>query len=408
MLRLARERGVERRRLRRCRGASFRRRFLRLRLHRLRAAQFSEPGTGRRRNRARHPARRRAGEPGFLSARIAPPAAAVPGVSLCAGRLLGPAAARPASGLYVHSRFAAELRFHRGVFLAAAPGRISPAWMRAVTCSAASACIGPPSPEARMKERFRGADYRFIGGVPGAAGRRRSGSRPKFLPRVPRSLHRFPREPRRSAQRRPSSSSPRKVSTRGSTARPPASPSTTTPRRSWSAKPAWSGPTRSWARASACGAGRTAGSGRSRRRNSAPISRPRAISPASSTRLPEDAARPAATAAEARALAEDFLRTRAPSRPGRARFRGKLQTSTRPQRIDRVFTWKERDFNMRDATIPRGGHACWATRSAAIGEYLKIPEQWTRDYQRLRSKNEMAADRRHRRHGPAAGGAWWW
>ena len=148
---------------------------------------------------------------------------------------------------------------------------------------------------------------------------------------------------------RPGLSSPR------ATARPPASASTTTPRRSWSAKPAWNGPTSSWARACACGAGPTAGSGRSRRRNSAPISRPRASSPASSTRSPKTPRVPISTADQARSLAEDFLRTRCARDPASLDF-VEAPPSRGPTATDRVFTWKERDFDLHDATYRAGGH----------------------------------------------------
>jgi hypothetical protein len=60
----------------------------------------------------------------------------------------------------------------------------------------------------------------------------------------------------------------------------------------------------------------------------------------------------------------------------------------RPHRTDRTLTWKERDFEIHDATYRvsvtvRGNEVC------DYREYLKIPEQWKRDYQRLRSKNEL-------------------
>ena len=61
----------------------------------------------------------------------------------------------------------------------------------------------------------------------------------------------------------------------------------------------------------------------------------------------------------------------------------------RPNRVDRVFTWKERDFNLHDATN-RFEVTVLGNEVGGYREYLKIPEQWTRDYQRLRSKNEVA------------------
>jgi membrane protease YdiL (CAAX protease family) len=104
--------------------------------------------------------------------------------------------------------------------------------------------------------------------------------------------------------------------------------------------------------------------------------------------IPEEAARPAATAEQARALAEDFLRTRMRRDPASLEF-VEESDQTRPHRVDREFTWKERDFNLHDATN-RLTVAVLGNEVGGYREYLKIPEQWTRDYERLRSKNEVA------------------
>ncbi len=104
--------------------------------------------------------------------------------------------------------------------------------------------------------------------------------------------------------------------------------------------------------------------------------------------IPEEAARPAATAEQARALAEDFLRSRLHREPASLEF-VEESDQTRPHRVDREFTWKERDFNLHDATI-RMTVAVLGDEVGGYREYLKIPEQWTRDYERLRSKNDVA------------------
>jgi membrane protease YdiL (CAAX protease family) len=105
--------------------------------------------------------------------------------------------------------------------------------------------------------------------------------------------------------------------------------------------------------------------------------------------IPEDAARPAATAAQARALAEDFLRTRLDRDPAGLDF-VEATDAARPHRVDRAFTWKERDFQMGDATN-RLEVTVLGDEVGGYREYLKIPEQWTRDYKLLRSKNEVAS-----------------
>jgi membrane protease YdiL (CAAX protease family) len=104
--------------------------------------------------------------------------------------------------------------------------------------------------------------------------------------------------------------------------------------------------------------------------------------------IPEEAARSAATAEQARALAEDFLRTRMHRDLASLEF-VEESDQTRPHRVDREFTWKERGFNLHDATI-RLAVGVLGNEVGGYSEYLKIPEQWTRDYQRLRSKNEVA------------------
>ncbi len=105
--------------------------------------------------------------------------------------------------------------------------------------------------------------------------------------------------------------------------------------------------------------------------------------------LPEDAARPAVAEAEARARAEAFLRGTMHRDPAGLDF-VEVSEVARPRRTDRVYTWKERDFNLHDATY-RMEVSLGGDEVAGYREYLKIPEQWTRDYERLRSKNDASA-----------------
>jgi len=105
--------------------------------------------------------------------------------------------------------------------------------------------------------------------------------------------------------------------------------------------------------------------------------------------LPEDAARPAISSDQARALAENFLRTQLHRDPAAMDF---VETSeaARPHRIDRAFTWKERDFSLNGSDY-RVEITTLGNEAGSYREYLKVPEQWTRDYQRMRSKNEAAS-----------------
>lgn len=90
---------------------------------------------------------------------------------------------------------------------------------------------------------------------------------------------------------------------------------------------------------------------------------------------------------EAQRIAELFLR--AERRLDLARY--KLVTDdlqTRPNRRDYTFTWEEKDFKVRDATL-RLSVTVLGDEVGGFREFLKIPEQWTRDYQRLRSRNNL-------------------
>jgi membrane protease YdiL (CAAX protease family) len=105
--------------------------------------------------------------------------------------------------------------------------------------------------------------------------------------------------------------------------------------------------------------------------------------------IAEDATRPDVSAEAARALAEDFLRTRMRRDPATLEFVDAAEVA-RPHRTDRAYTWKERGFDIHDATN-RVEVTLLGNEAGGYREYLKIPEQWTRDYQRLRSKNEAAS-----------------
>jgi hypothetical protein len=87
---------------------------------------------------------------------------------------------------------------------------------------------------------------------------------------------------------------------------------------------------------------------------------------------------------EARRLATDFLasQTHDPQRLVEE------QLQERPARYDYVFTWEREGFRAKDATYRR----TVVMQGASVGsysEYLYVPEQWKREYAKLRSGNEL-------------------
>ena len=87
---------------------------------------------------------------------------------------------------------------------------------------------------------------------------------------------------------------------------------------------------------------------------------------------------------EARRLAADFLasQTHDPQRLVEE------QLQERPARHDYVFTWEREGFRAKDATYRR----TVVMQGANVGsysEYLYVPEQWKREYAKLRSGNEL-------------------
>jgi membrane protease YdiL (CAAX protease family) len=104
--------------------------------------------------------------------------------------------------------------------------------------------------------------------------------------------------------------------------------------------------------------------------------------------LSEDTARPAISDADALAAAQRFL-----AEPMHRDLAGlefvEQSTETRPHRVDRSYTWKYRDFDVKGASY-RMKVDLAGNQIAGYHEFLKVPEQWTRDYKALRSKNELA------------------
>lgn len=70
----------------------------------------------------------------------------------------------------------------------------------------------------------------------------------------------------------------------------------------------------------------------------------------------------------------------------------------RPHRVDYVFSWKDKAPLVADATgyVAQAEYRRQITvagdRVASYREYLKIPDQWTRDFARIRSTNETASE----------------
>ena len=104
--------------------------------------------------------------------------------------------------------------------------------------------------------------------------------------------------------------------------------------------------------------------------------------------LPEQAPGADLPAERARALAEAFLRDKMRREPETLDF-VEASSARRPARVDHVLTWKERGFQLREATY-RIEVTVAGDRLGGYREYLKLPEAWRRDYERLRSRNDTA------------------
>ncbi len=65
------------------------------------------------------------------------------------------------------------------------------------------------------------------------------------------------------------------------------------------------------------------------------------------------------------------------------------ESEKRPARIDHTFTWKAKNVNLGDGSY-RIVVEVDGDQVAGYSEFVKIPDQWTRDYQSLRSRNISA------------------
>ncbi len=105
-------------------------------------------------------------------------------------------------------------------------------------------------------------------------------------------------------------------------------------------------------------------------------------------RIPEAAAGANLDSAAARAVAEKFL-TDVMKRNLDALEFVESQSEKRPARTDYSFTWKLKNVNLGDGSY-RLGVDVDGDQVATYSEYVKIPDQWSRDYQKLRSRNDAA------------------
>jgi membrane protease YdiL (CAAX protease family) len=105
--------------------------------------------------------------------------------------------------------------------------------------------------------------------------------------------------------------------------------------------------------------------------------------------IPEAAVGSSLPTGEARAIAERFLRDTMHRDPAGLDF-VEGSSATRPARIDHTFTWKERGFDIHDATY-RLEATVLGGEVGAYREYLKVPETWQRAYAGLRSRNATAS-----------------
>ena len=89
---------------------------------------------------------------------------------------------------------------------------------------------------------------------------------------------------------------------------------------------------------------------------------------------------------QARSIAEGFLQNVMQRSLSNLSF-VEASSDKRPHRTDHTFTWKEKDVDLGQGSL-RVEVDVAGDQVNGYGEYVKIPEQWQRGYEKLRSRND--------------------
>jgi membrane protease YdiL (CAAX protease family) len=102
--------------------------------------------------------------------------------------------------------------------------------------------------------------------------------------------------------------------------------------------------------------------------------------------IPEEAAGQSLDAETAKSIAVQFLTKHLGVNLANLDF---LEQSSqqRPERMDHVFVWKDKDFNEKESTY-RYQVTVQGDQIGSYAEFLHVPEKWSRDYEKLRAKND--------------------
>jgi membrane protease YdiL (CAAX protease family) len=113
------------------------------------------------------------------------------------------------------------------------------------------------------------------------------------------------------------------------------------------------------------------------------------------------------TREEALAAAQQFLQTRLGTNLDNWNFLpDQANSEVRPNRLDWSFTWERKDFKAKDAPY-RLEVGLQGDRVGSTQEYLQVPEAWTRNYDHLRSTNNLYESFALVPYGFMLGGAIW-
>jgi membrane protease YdiL (CAAX protease family) len=91
---------------------------------------------------------------------------------------------------------------------------------------------------------------------------------------------------------------------------------------------------------------------------------------------------------QARTIAEQFLTRNMLRNLNDLEFMD-AESEKRPARTDHVFTWKVKSVDLGDGSL-RVQVGVDGDQVSGYREFVKVPEQWSRDYERIRSRNESA------------------